>query len=75
MKTGELNRLLIKARKVQGLNQLEVAELAGVGETVVYKLESGREDVTLKSFVAVLSALGVEIRCRSPLGEEVVLNG
>ncbi|MCH8512568.1 MAG: hypothetical protein LAT83_13105 [Kiritimatiellae bacterium] len=51
-----------------------MSELSGVGESVIYKLESGRGDVTLSSFAAVLSALGFELRCRSPLGGEVSLD-
>lgn len=75
MKNDNLSLLLIEARKAQGLSQRELAELAGVGETVIYKMESGRGDVTRASFVAVLKALGFDIRCRSPLGGEVSLDG
>lgn len=73
MNINELSVLIIEARKAQGLSQRELAELAGVGETVIYKLESGRGDVTLSSFVAVLKAVGFDLRCRSPLGGEVSL--
>lgn len=75
MNITELSELIIEARKAQALSQRELAELAGVGETVIYKLESGRGDVTLSSFVAALKGLGFEIRCRSPLGGEVSLDG
>jgi predicted transcriptional regulator len=73
MKTNNLSGAIVKARKAQGLRQKELAELAGVGETVVYKLEAGRTDITLSSFVAVLGSLGFELIGRSPLGEEIRL--
>ncbi|MCC5849220.1 MAG: helix-turn-helix transcriptional regulator [Verrucomicrobia bacterium] len=74
MKIDDLSTLVVEARKAQGLSQRELSELSGVGESVIYKLESGRGDVTLSSFAAVLSALGFELRCRSPLGGEVSLD-
>jgi transcriptional regulator with XRE-family HTH domain len=73
MKIDDLRTLVVEARKAQGLSQRELSELSGVGESVIYKLESGRRDVTLSSFAAVLSALGFELCCRSPLGGEVSL--
>jgi DNA-binding XRE family transcriptional regulator len=73
MNTIDLSALLVRARKAQGIRQKELAELAGVGETVVYKLEAGRRDVTLSNFVSVLGSLGFELVCRSPLGEETRL--
>ncbi len=71
----KLSKLVVDARKAQALSQRELSELAGVGETVIYKMESGRADVTLSKFVAVLTALGFDLCCRSPLGVEVVLDG
>ncbi len=73
MKNNNLDKLLTEARKAQGISQRELAELAGVGETVVYKLESGRTDVTLSSFISVLTGLGFELKCHSPLGGAVTL--
>lgn len=73
MKMNNLSSLVVGARKGQGLSQKELAELAGVGETVVYKIEAGRPDVTLSSFVSVLGSLGIELICRSPFGGEVRL--
>ncbi len=73
MKNEQLSELLVRARKAQNLRQKELAELADVGETVVYKLEAGRRDVTLSNFIAVLGSLGFELVCRSPLGEETRL--
>ncbi len=75
MKNDHLSEMLLKARKAQGLTQQGVSDLSGVGLTVIYKLESGRRDVTFDSFLAVTRALGVRVSCRSPLGDEVDFNG
>ena len=73
MNKSELGMLVVESRKAQRLSQKELAELAGVGVTVIYKIESGDAGVTLASFVAVLTSLGFDLRCRSPLGGEVSL--
>ena len=73
MNINELSGLVVKARKEQRLSQKDLADLAGVGATVIYKIEHGDPGVTLKSFVSVLTALGFTLRCHSPLGGEVSL--
>jgi len=73
MNINELSDLVVKARKEQRLSQKDLAELAGVGATVIYKIEHGEPGVTLNSFVSVLNALGFTLRCHSPLGGEVSL--
>lgn len=73
MNTEELSKVVVEARKAQRLSQQALSELSGVGMTVIYKIESGRENVTLSGFLAVLTALGFEVRCHSPLGVEVSL--
>ena len=73
MKMNELTTLVVTARKEQRLSQKDLAELAGVGVTVIYKIEHGDPRVTLNSFLSVLAALGFEMRCQSPLGGEVSL--
>lgn len=73
MNIDELSELVVMARKEQRLSQKDLAELAGVGATVIYKIEHGDPGVTLTSFVSVLTALGFDLRCQSPLGGEVSL--
>jgi y4mF family transcriptional regulator len=73
MNISELSIFIVKARKEQRLTQKDLAELAGVGITVIYKVENGDPGVTLKSFLSVLTSLGFDVRCRSPLGGEVSL--
>lgn len=75
MKSNGLAQLLKTARKAQRLTQLDLQDLSGVSASVIYKLESGRTDVGMGSLLAVAGGLGVELVARSPLGEEVRLNG
>lgn len=49
-------------RKVLGLRQEELAELAGVSVRFVRSLEHGKSTVRIDKLVAVLQALGLELR-------------
>lgn len=75
MKIIDLGILLNKARKAQKMTQRELSDLSGVSASVIYKLENGRTDVAMVSILAVADALGVQLVAKSPLGEEVSLNG
>ena len=75
MKNSEFGKIVSTARKGQGLTQLELQDLCGVSASVIYKIESGRDDLSLCNFVSVMDALGIEVHCKSPLGAEVQLNG
>lgn len=75
MKNSELGKMVSTARKAQGLTQLELQDLCGVSASVIYKIESGRDDLSLRNFVSVLDALGIQMHCKSPLGTEIQLNG
>lgn len=63
------------ARKAQGMTQMELQDLSEVSASVIHKIESGRADLSLSSVVAVLDSLGIQIICKSPLGEAIQLNG
>ena len=69
-----LAKMIKEARKAQHLSQMDLRDLSGVGASVIYKLETGRSDVTLSSLLAVSDALGIELLCKSPLGTEVKLS-
>ena len=75
MKLDQLGTIIKKARKAQHITQLELQDLSGVSASVIYKLESGRRDVSMGSLIAVADSLGVQLVAKSPLGEEVYLNG
>jgi len=56
-------------RKKSGLTQVQLAKLAGVGETVVFDLEHGKQTVQLDTLLKVLSVLNIEILLKGPLEE------
>lgn len=56
-------------RKQAGLTQKTLAELAGVGKTVIYDIEKGKETVQWDTVNKVLAVLNVKIKFESPLLE------
>lgn len=63
----ELGLLIRKVRKQSGLSQERFAQMAGVGKTVVYDLEKGKETVQLSSLLKILKGLNVQVELKSPL--------
>lgn len=54
-------------RKKARLSQKSLADIAGVGKTVVFDIEKGKETVQFKSIICVLKALNITISLNSPL--------
>jgi len=54
-------------RKKAGLSQKALANIAGIGKTVVFDIEKGKETVQFKSIESVLKALNINILFDSPL--------
>lgn len=63
----ELAKIIRIHRKAAKLTQLQLAELAGVGKTVVYDIEKGKETVKLQTLRKILKVLNIEIQLMSPL--------
>jgi y4mF family transcriptional regulator len=57
-------------RKKSGLSQEELAKIAGVGKTVVFDVEKGKETVQLDTLSRILRVLNIGIRLESPLMKE-----
>lgn len=49
------------------LSRTELADLAGVGKTVIYDLEKGKKSMRWSTITAILHALNIEIIFDSPL--------
>ena len=62
-----LARIIKQHRKVAKLSQLHLAELAGVGKTVVFDIEKGKETVKLETLRKILKVLNIKVRLLSPL--------
>lgn len=57
-----------RCRQLAGLSQLALAELAGVGKTVVFDIEKGKETVQLNTLLKVLLVLNIRIKLEIPRG-------
>jgi transcriptional regulator with XRE-family HTH domain len=58
-------------RKKSGLSRIQLADLAGVGKTVIYDIEKGKETIRFSTLQKVLNALNIKITFTSPLMEVV----
>jgi len=54
-------------RKQSGLTQLELANLAGVGKTVIFDIEKGKTTIKFETLIKVLTSLNIKINFESPL--------
>lgn len=54
-------------RKRAGLSRVDLATIAGVGKTVIYDIEHGKETVQFRSLARVLDALNISLSFDSPL--------
>jgi y4mF family transcriptional regulator len=58
-------------RKLGGLSQAELAKLAGVGKTVIFDVEHGKQTVQLDTLKKVLAVLNIQLELRSPVLERM----
>jgi HTH-type transcriptional regulator/antitoxin HipB len=63
----QLATLIREHRKHSGLSQQALAKHAGVGKTVIYDIEHGKETIQLNTLLKVLSVLNIQIEFKSPL--------
>ncbi|MCK4879966.1 MAG: helix-turn-helix transcriptional regulator [Bacteroidales bacterium] len=62
-----LARIIREHRKAANLSQLQLAELADVGKTVVFDIEKGKETVKLTTLRKILKVLNIKAVLVSPL--------
>jgi HTH-type transcriptional regulator/antitoxin HipB len=67
-----LAELILLTRKRANLTQVEFAELAGAGRTVIWDLEHGKLTVRLETLLKVLAPLNIDLFVRSPISKEEV---
>ncbi len=70
MTTHQLGELILFHRKRAGLSREACALLAGVGKTVVYDLEHGKETIRMDTLLKVIKVLNINLQFSSPLMEE-----
>ena len=65
-----IGKLVKYHRKKSGLSQIELANYSGVGKTVVYDIEKGKETVKIKTLLKILNVLNISIELSSSLMEK-----
>jgi y4mF family transcriptional regulator len=66
---SELSKLLLRHRKEAGLTQADLARIAGVGKTVIWELEHGKESVQWDTLKKILRVLHLTVTWHSPILE------
>ena len=67
MTSKQIGKTIIFHRKKSKLTQKQLADLAGVGKTVVFDIEKGKETVQINSILKVLSVLNIKLEMKSSL--------
>ena len=65
-----LATIIKQHRKAAGLSQLQLAEMAGVGKTVVFDIEKGKETIQLDTLRKILRVLNIKVMLTSPLMDQ-----
>lgn len=68
---GTLSVIIKMHRKAAKLSQIQLAEMAGVGKTVVYDIEKGKETIQLATLRKILNVLNIKIELVSPYMNQV----
>nr|WP_237758976.1 helix-turn-helix transcriptional regulator [Legionella birminghamensis] len=66
MIANEIAQMVHYYRKQSGLSQQDLANLAGVGKTVIFDIEKGKETVQLNTLIKVLDVLNIRIKFEPP---------
>ena len=67
----QLGNYIRTHRKMSGLTQVQLAQMVGVGKSVIYDLEKGKETVRLSTLVKILSGLNIKVKLQSPLDQSL----
>jgi transcriptional regulator with XRE-family HTH domain len=59
-------------RKAAGLSQLQLAEMAGVGKTVVFDIEKGKETIQLDTLRKIFRVLNIKVVLQSHLMNQIL---
>ena len=67
---SSLSEIVRLHRKVAQLTRMELSLLAGVGKTVIFDIEHGKESIRFDTITKVLTALNISLRYDSPILKE-----
>ncbi len=69
-----LAEIIKKHRKAAGLSQLQLAEMAGTGKTVVFDIEKGKKTIQLDTLRKILGILNIKVTLNSPYMNQISTN-
>jgi HTH-type transcriptional regulator/antitoxin HipB len=69
-----LATVIKKHRKASGLSQFQLAEMAGVGKTVIFDIEKGKETIQLDTLRKILVVLNIKVQLTSPYMNQINLD-
>jgi HTH-type transcriptional regulator / antitoxin HipB len=69
MAPGEIAKIVLYCRKQSGLSQQDLAKLAGVGKTVIFDIEKGKETVQLNTLLKILDVLNIRMKFETPFAQ------
>ena len=75
MQSQDISDVIRAHRKAAKLSRIQLAEMAGVGKTVIYDIENGKESVKLDTLRKILKVLNIKILLTSPLMENANITG
>jgi HTH-type transcriptional regulator / antitoxin HipB len=67
----ELADIIRMHRKAAKLSRDRLAEMSGVGKTVIYDIEKGKETIQLDTLRKILNVLNIRIELTSPLMDSI----
>jgi y4mF family transcriptional regulator len=68
-------QILRQHRKEAGLSRIQLAEIAGLGKTVIYDVEHGKPTVRLDTLMKLFDVLNIKITIDSPLIQSMEKRG
>lgn len=66
MNPDDIANIIRTCRKQSGLSQHALAQLAGVGKTVVFDIEKGKTSVQLDTLLKILDVLNIRLHLETP---------
>lgn len=69
MQPQDIAEVIKTHRRAARLSRVQLAEISGVGKTVIYDIEKGKETVRLDTLRKIFKALNIRIIFTSPLME------
>jgi y4mF family transcriptional regulator len=67
VKIEDLGQTIKEIRKLAGLTQKELAELAGLGKTLIFDIEHGATSVSIENLLKILQVLNIKVELKTPI--------